>query len=231
MIDLIEPSKRVLVVAAHPDDEVIGCGGTIAKLTKNGVEVSLLVLGGVTTSRYKDNKKEEDWKKSKYIDELESSSRLLEIKNIFRENLDDNRFDTYPLLDIVKKIEKIKMDVSPEYVFTHWHSDLNIDHEITHRAVLTSFRPDINKHVNILAFEVLSSSEWSVNHNKFQPHIYVDISSFIEKKLDAMRCYKSEIREYPYPRSIDGIKIHAHARGLEVCLDYAEAFMFMRYYG
>lgn len=222
-------NKVVLCVAAHPDDEVLGCGGTMAKLAENN-RIYILILGeGITSRDIPDTEKNEGLKELKK--QSEQANKILGVKEVFFESFPDNKFDTIPLLDIIKSIEKKIQEIKPEVIFTHHHGDLNIDHQLTHRAVLTAVRPVGDYMVKkILSFEVLSSTEWnSQNQNNFfTPNTYIDISETLNKKLEAMKAYKSEIRDYPHPRSLEAIEILAKKRGLEVGLKYAEAFSLVR---
>lgn len=221
--------KRILVVAAHPDDEVLGCGGTIAKLSAQN-DVYTLILGEGVTSR--------DKSKREKVDELRSinedifvANKILRAKQVFIENLPDNRFDTIPLLEIIKIVEKYIKKIDPEIVFTHHKGDLNIDHRITFDAVLTACRPLENNSVNkILSFEVPSSTEWNSYTiiNSFNPTVFEDISRTIDIKLDAMSAYKNEVRLNPHPRSLEKIKALAEVRGADSGMNYAEAFMLIR---
>lgn len=219
----------ILVVVAHPDDEVLGCGGTIAKISSQE-EVTVLILGEGVASRDLPEKNKElgltNLKK-----EAEVSNRVLGVKKVFFENFPDNKFDTVALLDIIKVIERYVKDLKPKEIYTHHGGDLNIDHQITNRAVLTATRPLSGCSVKkIFAFEVLSSTEWSkqIPGKAFIPNIYVDISDSIDKKLESMKTYGSELREPPHPRSLEGIKILAQRRGLEAGLSYAESFCLIR---
>jgi LmbE family N-acetylglucosaminyl deacetylase len=220
---------KILVVASHPDDEVLGCGGTVAKLSKHDAVYTLLLGRGIASRDILESEKIKRLKKIK--NESKRANKILGAKKIFFEDFPDNRFDTVPLLSIIKSIEKVMQETKPDVIFTHHHGDLNIDHQITNKAVLTAARPVGDYSVKkILAFEVLSSTEWHAKNRReiFSPNTYVDISKTIGKKLSAMRCYKSEIRPYPHPRSLEGIKILAKKRGLEVGLRYAEAFYLAR---
>lgn len=223
------PTNSLLVIAAHPDDEVLGCGGTIAKLSSNN-DIYTLILGEGITSR---NIPEEQ--KREMVEQLrkdaESANEILGVKKVFFECFPDNQFDTIPLLDIIKTIERHLQEIKPEVIYTHHYGDLNIDHRITHKAVLTATRPVGDYYIKkILAFEVLSSTEWSTQNTStiFIPNTYVDVSETISKKLEAIKSYKSEIRDYPHPRSLEGIKIHAQKRGLEAGLKFAEASCLVR---
>lgn len=220
---------KILVVAAHPDDEVLGCGGTIAKLAKKN-DVYVVILGEGVTSRNIAEKEKKDDLDSLRLDAFEANKKL-GVKKVFLESLPDNRFDTVPLLNVTKVVERYIDEVSPKVIYTHHSGDLNVDHEITSRAVFTASRPVGNCTVKeILLFEVLSSTEWSKHDASsiFIPNIYVDISKTITLKREAMVCYKRELRMYPHPRSLGGIDILAQKRGLEVGLKSAEAFYLAR---
>ena len=220
---------NILIIVAHPDDEVLGCGGTIAKLSENNTIYTLILGEGITSRDISDEEKKKELKELKK--QSAEANKILGVKKVFFENFPDNRFDTIPLLDIIKLIEKIIQKIKPEEIFTHHYGDLNIDHQITHKAVLTATRPVGDCTVKkILSFEVLSSTEWNYQNqtNIFTPNTYIDISDTLNKKLVAMKCYKSEIRDYPHPRSLEGIKILAQKRGLEMGLKFAEAFCLIR---
>jgi len=220
---------KILIIAAHPDDEVLGCGGTIAKLSSNN-DIYTLILGeGITSRNISDEEKKKELKELKK--QSAEANKLLGVKRVFFENFPDNKFDTIPLLDIIKSIEKVIQKIKPQEIVTHHYGDLNIDHQLTHRAVLAAVRPVGSSIVKkILSFEVLSSTEWNYQNqnNIFTPNTYIDISETLNKKLEAMKVYTSEIRDYPHPRSLEGIKILAQKRGLEAGLKFAEAFMLIR---
>ena len=223
--------NKILIVVAHPDDEVLGCGGTIAKYSKNN-DVYVVILGEGISSRYN---KREGVKKEKLLrlqKQSQKASKLLGIKKSFFFSLPDNRFDTVPFLDIVKKVEKVIAKIKPKIVYTHHAGDLNIDHQITFQSVLTAVRP-VKKFLvkEIYSFEVLSSTDWSYKKIKkiFIPNTYEDISLTLKKKINAMRIYKEELRKFPHPRSLEGIKILAQKRGMESGLKYAETFELIRW--
>ena len=222
-------NKKILIVAAHPDDEVLGCGGTVARLIKEGYDAYTLILGEGITSRDKSRNREkrlQDIKKLK--DQIYKANKILGIKKVFTFDLPDNRFDSVDFLDIFKIIEEIKNKLKPEIIFIHSKSDLNIDHRITHKAVITAARPVKGETVkSIYAFEVLSSTEWNYPLS-FSPNVYFNIENTLDLKLKAMSEYKNELREYPHPRSLEGIKIKAKQRGMEAGFSYAEAFELIR---
>lgn len=221
--------KDVLVIVAHPDDEVLGCGGAIVKHVKEKTNVHILILGEGVTSRY--NKRSQGLKSTplrKMKAYIAGAAKILGVKKLRFFSFPDNRFDSVPMLDIVKVIEKVKDEIKPDTIYTHNRNDLNIDHRITFDAVLTACRPVKGSTVNrIYSFEVLSSTEWNYP-NSFSPNVYVDISKAIDAKVQAMRAYKSEVKAWPHPRSIEAIRILARKRGCEVGFEFAEAFELIR---
>lgn len=224
-------NERILIIAAHPDDEVLGCGGTIACLSKKGHDVYISVLGEGITSRF--NEREEA--DLELVKELHERSRLvseiLGAKDLFLYSLPDNRFDTVPLLDIVKMIEKLIEKVQPSVIYTHYGGDLNIDHQITNRAVITSTRPVKDHPVKeIYTFEVPSSTEWAFGQYQggFNPNVFVDVSKTLDKKIEAMKIYESELRPFPHPRSPKALNVLAQYRGSTVGLKAAEGFEIVR---
>ena len=221
--------KRILIIAAHPDDEILGCGGTIARLNKEGYESYSIILGEGITSR--DNTRDRIKNESKIINLKEQANRaneLLGIKKVFFFDFPDNRFDTVPFLDIVKIIEEVKNQIKPEIIFTHYEKDLNIDHQITYKVAITATRPVKEETVKeIYSFEIQSSTEWSYPLS-FSPDVFFNISGTINIKLKALKEYKSELREYPHPRSLEGVELIAKNWGMKVGLSYAEAFKIVR---
>ncbi|MFA4848772.1 MAG: PIG-L deacetylase family protein [Methanoregula sp.] len=222
---------KVLIVAAHPDDEVLGCGGTIARMSHEGHDISVAILGEGITSRYLHR---EDADK-KILQNLHKRShqvaKILGIKNLQLFNLPDNRFDTIALLDIVKILEGIIEKIKPECIFTHHASDLNLDHCLTNRASLIATRPLENTSVKtVLSYEVPSSTEWTfqTTPTSFRPNIFIDISGTLDTKIDAMQLYDSESRQYPHPRSSESLRANASRWGSVSGLKAAEAFELVR---
>jgi len=220
-------SSKILIVAAHPDDEILGCGGTIARLTSEGCEAFTLILGEGKTSRVNQPTDYSVEINSLRI-EAEKSNSLIGVKKVFFHDFPDNSFDTVPLLEITKVIEKFKEEIRPDIIFTHYQHDTNIDHRITYEAVITATRPMKDECVKeIYSFEVLSSTEWHFPLS-FSPNMFFDISQTIDKKISAMAAYKSELKEYLHPRSLEAIKLNAQCWGMKMGLNYAEAFQLIR---
>lgn len=218
-------SKKILIVAAHPDDEVLGCFGSVAQLIKEGYEAYSLILSKGKTSRENSNKQDEI---AILKQEIKKANDAIGIKKVYTCSFPDNRFDSINLLDIVKAVSKVKEDINPEIIFTHYENDLNIDHQITYQAVITATRPMKDEKVKtIYSFEILSSTEWKYPLS-FSPDTFFDISKTIELKKEAMKEYKSELCSYPHPRSIKGIEINASYHGMRVGKDFAEAFKTVR---
>lgn len=220
-------SKRILIVAAHPDDEVLGCFGTVAKMIRNGYEAYSLILSSGKTSRGDVEQSELD----ELRNEMVRANKFIGIKEVFQADFPDNAFDSVPLLNIVKKIEDIKKQIKPEIIFTHHIGDMNIDHQLTHKAVLTATRPMMDECVKIIySMEVPSSTEWNSfsKETVFTPNVFVDVTDTIDKKIEAMAMYSSELRKYPHPRSLQFIKELANTNGKKVGLQYGENFQLIR---
>ena len=221
--------KKILIVAAHPDDEILGCGGTVARLISQKHEAYTLILGeGVTSRDIKRDKEARSADIERLKKQAKKANKILGVRKVFFFDLPDNRFDTVPFLDLVKIIEKIKKEVKSDIIFTHFEKDLNIDHQITYKAVITATRPLKNEIAKqIYSFEIPSSTEWAYPL-EFSPDVYSDISGTIHEKLKALEQYKTELMEYPHPRSLEGVKLKAKLRGMDVGLNYAEAFKIVR---
>lgn len=223
--------RKVLVVAAHPDDEILGLGGTMKKLSNAGDGVECLILGEGLTSR-EEMPSNTDYKE---LDDLKcntlESARIIGFRNVYFANLPDNRFDSIDLLDIVKVISNYIELLKPDVIYTHHYGDLNIDHRITFEAVLIAARPVLEYTVKeIYCFETPSSSEWNFQYgtNTFKPNVFIDIESTIHDKLAAMSKYTTELRAYPHPRSLEALEIIAKRWGTVVGKRYVEAFELIR---
>jgi LmbE family N-acetylglucosaminyl deacetylase len=224
-------NQRILVVASHPDDEVLGCGGTIARLAREGHAVHIAILGEGITSRYARRGQVDKKVLRKLHDRSHRVAKLLGAKDLFMGGLPDNRFDTVPLLDVVKIIEDLVQRIRPEVVYTQHGGDLNIDHVITFRATLTATRPMNGCLVKALyAYEVASSTEWAFQQFSpvFHPDTFVDIGTTLECKVAAMQAYESESRAFPHPRSPEALRTQARRWGATAGLDAAEAFQSVR---
>ncbi len=215
---------NILVIAPHPDDEVLGVGGTILKHSENKDNVFLIFI---TRGSEKDYSKEILDEKRK---EVENVGKAFNAKKIFFCDFIAAELDTIPLNDINKKLKRIINECNPEIAYIPHENDLHKDHKIVFDSCMIVLRPAINNNIKkIYCYETLSETEWSNQYtNKFIPNYYSDISEFLDKKLEIFSLYKTEVREFPHPRSVEGIKHKAIQRGNEVCLKAAEAFMLMR---
>ncbi len=224
--------KNILVVAAHPDDEVLGCGGTIAKHTKVGDEVHVVILTEGITSRDKQrNPKRRKLELQKLVESAQMANKVLGVSSLNLHNFPDNRMDSVDLLDIIKVIEGYINKHQPEIVYTHHSGDLNIDHKIVNMAVVTACRPiPLQSVKTILFFEVLSSTEWQMPASAlpFAPNWFVDISETLAVKLQALAAYQSEMRPWPHARSSEAMEYLARWRGAGIGVEVAEAFVLGR---
>lgn len=216
---------KILIVAAHPDDEILGCGGSIIKLRKNN-DINVLFMTNGVSARGKNKINE---KKRK--DECLKLFKYLGIPKPQFFNFPDNRLDKIELLKIIKKIEIKINSFRPETIFTHYSNCLNIDHRKTFEAVNTACRPINNLSVKkILSFEIPSSTDWTLFRGKnFQPNYFIDISKEIKKKLKSLKFYKSELRKYPHSRSLKAVESLARVRGVSCGVKFAEGFYLNRY--
>lgn len=222
---------NVLVIAAHPDDEVLGCGGTIARLAREGHDVFISILGEGVSSRYP---RREDADPN-LLRALHGDSRraadVLGAREVFLHGLPDNRFDTVPLLDVVKILEGLIGRLRPTVVYTQHGGDLNVDHVRVFRAALTATRPLAGCPVqSVLAYEVASSSEWAFQcfSPSFRPNVFADVGATLETKIQAMAVYESEARAFPHPRSPEALRAAATRWGSVAGLMAAEAFELVR---
>ena len=223
--------KKILVVAAHPDEEILGVAATFARHVSEGDEARCIILGEGQTSRLDVSEKE---KGEKLVSQLHentlNAAKIIGYSKVDFANFPDNRFDSVDLLDIVKYIEGIMKEYRPDIIYTHYEGDLNIDHQITHNAVLVAARPVNDYSVKELyTYDTLSSSEWNFSYSsKFNPNVFVNIEPYLQKKIMAMECYESELCMFPHPRSIEGILAQAKYYGMIVGKNCAEAFRIVR---
>ena len=225
--------KRVMVIAAHPDDEVLGCGATIAKEIANGSEVRVIIMADGITARYETVSEEAE----RELQTLYTTScEALKVLGVPNENIlycryADMKMNTIPFIDLVLRIRKETQAFKPSVVYTHHRGDYNVDHRVVFDVVIAATRPCPHEHTpqQLYAFEVNSSTEWaSPLINPFAPTVYVNVEQTIEKKMAALLRYTTEVRDYPHPRSPDGVEILAKKRGLDVGMRYAEAFELIR---
>lgn len=220
----------VLVIAAHPDDEVLGCGGTMAKLRYED-ELRIAILGEGISSRHDRREDADPAALERLREDARAVGDLVGAREVLFGGLPDNRFDELALLDVVKLVESLVKKYRPRVIYTHHPGDLNIDHLVTFRAVMTATRPvgDCPVH-DIYAFEVASSTEWAFQQLQpaFAPNVFVDISSTIDVKVAGMARYETEARAFPHPRSSEALRVQARRWGSVVGVQYAEPFQLIR---
>jgi LmbE family N-acetylglucosaminyl deacetylase len=222
----------VLVVAAHPDDEVLGCGATMARHAEAGAAVRTFIVGEGATARSVDRviASAQD-EVSALRAAARSAATILGTQPPSFGGFADNRLDGVELLEIVKTVERIVAEFSPQVVYTHHGGDLNVDHRRVHDAVLTACRPLPGSAVRaIYSFEVLSSTGWmgASRELAFVPTRFVDVTATLARKLDALKAYSGEMRAFPHARSIEAVTALAQLRGATVGLAAAEAFQVER---
>lgn len=223
-------SKSILCVCAHPDDEVLGCGGTIARHVAEGDEVRVIWLADGVRARCRAHIGITQDEIEKRLQAADKATNILGITSKFAGPFYDNEMDfCVSLLQVIRHIESCLREwPAPNIIYTHHLGDLNIDHRITAQAVLTAFRPLPDSSVEaIYSFEVPSSTEWGIE--PFVPDHFVHLTDqYMAKKFDALDAYKMEMRDFPHPRSVDGVQVLAQWRGATVGLQYAEAFKTLR---
>jgi LmbE family N-acetylglucosaminyl deacetylase len=218
---------NILITAAHPDDEVLGFGGAIARLAAEGNTVSILILANGLSSRADYDPGRDAPLMKLHHERAERAGRLLGACEVVLAGFPDQKMDTVPLLDITHCIEREIARVQPEIIFTHHSGDLNLDHAITFRATMTATRPVAQYSIKqVLAYEVPSSTDWAFNQfgKSFAPNLFIDIQKVLQKKIDAMQIYESEARDFPHPRSPEILRATAQRWGSYVGLQASEAF-------
>ena len=224
---MVKASSRLNVgaIVAHPDDEVLACGATLARLASMGTAVHILVLATGQAARGNGGRDAI----AKLRQEARSAADILGARSIEFGDYPDNRMDTVARLDVVQTVEAFLKQRTIDHVITHHPGDINVDHGVVARAVMTATRPVPGSRVSrVWAGEVPSSSEWGMPWERFSPQIYVDVGATIEIKLQALAAYKSEMRPFPHPRSPEALTHLAGVRGAECGHQAAEAFVVLR---
>ena len=225
-------NKTILILAAHPDDEVLGCGGTIARFASEGSDVHIVFLAdGVSSRQTNAASPKLSIEAFARREAAQAASAILGAKSVIFGDFPDNRMDSVDLLDIVQFIEKQVNYYNPEMILTHHASDLNIDHRLVHQATMTACRPQPGHCVKtILFFEVQSSTEWQTPASAavFSPNWFIDISDYLDIRTRALEAYADEMRAWPHSRSLEAVEHLARWRGATVGVDAAEAFMLGR---
>lgn len=222
---------KVLCMVAHPDDEIIGVGGTLARHVARGDEVRICVLAEAERARHDEFTPEVERLVENRRDGTRRACEHLGVDSVEFYTFPDNQFDAVPLLDIVKIVEYEIAEFEPEVIYTHHFGDLNVSHELTCRAVVTAARPLPGSSVKrILAFETLSNSEWAVptEDHMFNPTVFVDISDHLEAKLAALAEHETELEPHPHPRNLENVRRNALVWGSKSGLEAAEAFVLLR---
>jgi LmbE family N-acetylglucosaminyl deacetylase len=213
---------NVLVIAPHPDDEVLGCGGTIAKHTYSGDKVHLCIVTKAYTP---------DWSEeyiSRKSQEIMAASEILGIRHTSFLDIPTVKLDIFPQKDLNDGLYRAVSETKPDIVYIPHGGDLNKDHRLVFESSLVALRPLSHKVKKIMSYEVPSETEWGQPIKPFFPTVYVDISSTFSSKINAMKEYRSELKEFPHPRSLEGIEALAKKRGSEITTKYAEAFQLIR---
>ncbi len=213
---------RVLVIAPHPDDEVLGCGGTILNHNKDGCKVYLCIVTKAYTP---------DWSKEflkQRPKEIRKANKILGIEKTYFLDFPTAKLDTIPQMELNNKISEIVKEVKPDVMYTPYKGDINKDHRLAFEASLVAARPANQIIKRVLSYETLSETEWGTHIESFIPNVYVDISETFETKIEAIKAYGSELKEYPHPRSIKIVKALAEKRGSEAGVNFAEAFVLIR---
>lgn len=219
--------KKILVIAAHPDDEVLGVGGTISKYRELGYEIYTHIVTDGSSTQYAGDKNKLKQKKEEAI----KANEILGVKKVYFGNLPDMKLDTVPHVAINKEIERTIKVVKPNIVFTHHAGDVNKDHKLIFESTLVACRPNKDVVQEIYSYEVPSSTEWSdSSQNDFYiPNVFISLNKKnIDRKITAMKKYETEIREYPHPSSIKSLINYSRYRGNQIGKDYAEAFRLIR---
>lgn len=212
--------RRVLVLAAHPDDEILGCGGVVCLHADRGDRVESVVVCEGQSLRYQDRvvPMEEHTRKA---------AAVLGVQQVHLLRFPDQRLDTLTLTEIITPLEKIVRALRPDTIYCQFGGDVNRDHQLLFEATMVATRPTEPFVERVLAFDTASSTEWAYPRS-FVPDTWVDIGGVLERKLEAMACYESELRDYPHPRSLQALRHKAAAWGNQCCMAAAEVFVTVR---
>jgi LmbE family N-acetylglucosaminyl deacetylase len=213
-------NRSIVVIAAHPDDELLGCGGTVALHVRAGDRVTLVLACEGESLRYG----ADGVGQKAHID---CAAEKLGVRDIRHLGFADQRLDTITLTDLIAPLERVLRETRPSIVYVQYGGDVNRDHQLLFQAALVATRPTEEYIAAVYAFDTASSTEWAYPRS-FVPDTWIDIGATLDVKLDAMSCYTSELRDYPHPRSIEALRHKARAWGNQTCLDAAEVFMTVR---
>lgn len=222
--------QKILVVVAHPDDEILGMGGTIAKLSAEGKEVHVLIVTDGSSAQYRGSENLQKIIDEKKLETKNACDRV-GVKSIHYGGMPDMRLDVTPHIQVNQAIEKVIDEIQPDTVFTHFYGDVNLDHQCVFKSVMVAVRPVADQVVQeVYCFNVPSSTEWNVFNasTMFMPNMVVNITDYAEQKYAALAEYKTELRDFPHPRSIEHIRKQDEAEGLKAGLLCAESFMLVR---
>jgi len=210
----------VLVIAAHPDDELLGCGGTVALHARAGDCITSVIVCEGESLRYGPGGVGQG-------EHMRQAANTLGVKDVRTLGFPDQRLDTVTLTEIITPLEAVVREIEPDIVYCQYGYDINRDHQVLFQAILVATRPTVRSIRGVYAFDTASSTEWAYPRS-FTADTWVDISTTLDVKLAAMACYESEIREYPHPRSLGALRHRAKAWGNQQCIDAAEVFMTVR---
>ena len=211
---------RILIVGSHPDDEVLGVGGTLCKHVSNGDEVYVCIITKAYEPHWTREYVENKFREQNEVD------KVFKIKKRFHLNFPTIKLNIIPHGELNKAVTNIVEKINPHIIYTHYENDINYDHTLVFRACMVATRPP--KRIKLISYETLSETEW--NNKPFSPNLWIDIEDHIEKKIEAFEIYKSEVESSFHPRSEEGIRNLAKKRGFEIMVKYAEAFMVIRDY-
>lgn len=224
--------KKVLIIGAHPDDDILGCGGIMSKYARTGTEFRVIFIAEGSSCRFNLDELNSEEVVSTIIKRNSFGIKALEKLGVTQchfYNLPCGRLDTISIIEINKIIEKEVSQFQPDTIYTHAESDANHDHGIVFKASIMATRPcNTFKVKSVYSYEILSSSEWKFT-SSFEPNSFEELDELdVKNKWEALAEYETEIREFPFPRSLEGISTLAKYRGLQAGVKYAEAFRLIR---